>query len=199
MAFTDLLNELGVSPDGVLNDEQQTMANEAATNKVETVAPSPPAQPEQFPNNPVLAGAQTPKGGLFANVGGGNLAAIEGKKLSEFPTGSHSKLNGQFMQPVYVNTTEESASIEIVSEGFGASSQNLGVEAYNETEFGTDDQWYRIPTGTGTPYPIGEDGNTAWDEDGNFVGGPLDHDYRLKGVSETEDGFKVVWEQLEEV
>jgi hypothetical protein len=153
-----------------------------------------------FPNNPFLEDAQTAKGGLFANLGGGNLIPLEeGMTLSEFPTadGSPFGLNGEFMQPVYVNT----ASVPIIIEvSIGAALiVGLPVGPYNETQFGTDDQWYRIPTGIGTPYPISPP-ETAWDSDGNFEGGPIlggpDGDYELVEISETEFGFRVVWEYL---
>lgn len=155
-----------------------------------------------FPDNPFVVGAQTDKGGLFANVGGGDVIPLEeGAKMSEFPTGDGEPfdLDGQFMQPVYANTTEEPISIEVESIGFEPTELSLGTDEYNETEFGDDGQWYQIPTGIGTPYPISGD-ETAWDEDGNFEGEPIsggpDGDYELVEISETEDGFKVVWEFL---
>lgn len=155
-----------------------------------------------FSENPFLLDAQTDKGGLFANVGGGTVVPIEeGTKMSDFPTGDGEPfgLDGQFMQPVYANTTDESISIEVDSIGFDPDEQQLGADPYNETEFGVDDQWYRIPTGIGTPYPISGT-TTAWDEDGNWQGEPIsggpDGDYELVEISETEDGFKVVWEYL---
>lgn len=157
-----------------------------------------------FPSNPFLEAAQTGKGGLFANLGSGTLVPLqEGLKLSEFPTadGSDFGLDGQFMQPVYVNTTDEPIDIEVVSVGFGPTELTLGVGAYNETPFGTDPQWYRIPTGIGTPYPI-VDGQTAWDANGSFEGGPIagdpDSDYLLTDVSETASGYKIIWEIIGE-
>ena len=149
----------------------------------------------------LLVGAQTDKGGLFANVGGDVIPLEEGTKLSEFPTGDGEPfgLDGQFMQPVYANTTEEPISIEVDSIGFEPTESSLGADPYNETEFGVDDQWYRIPNGIGTPYPVSGT-ETAWDEDGNFEGEPIsgdpNGDYELVEISETEDGFKVVWRFL---
>ncbi|AUX10382.1 hypothetical protein AArcSl_2767 [Halalkaliarchaeum desulfuricum] len=155
-----------------------------------------------FPNNPFLDDAQTDNGGLFANLGGGEVVPLEeGTKMSDFPTGEVDALDTPFMQSVYANTTDESISIEVESIGFGPTAQVLGVDPYNETEFGVDDQWYRIPIGIGTPYPI-DAPETAWDEHGNFEGAPMqggpEGDYELVEVSETEDGFKVVWEYLGE-
>lgn len=204
MAFTDLLNKLGVSPDTVLSDDQQEKANTAAVDGVGTVGAPQPLPGEQFPNNPVLTGANTANGGVFANLPGGELAAIkEGTKMSDFPTGP---LGGgdHVMLITYLNTTEDSIDIEIESEGFGASAQTLGAGAYDQTSFaevGSGAPWVRIPTGIGTPQPSDPGaGETAYDEDGNFVGGgPVTHDYKLKEVTETDSGFKVVWEQLEEI
>ena len=157
---------------------------------------------EQFPNNPFLEDAQTDNGGLFANLGGDEVVALEeGTKMSEFPTADSSEYDGQFMQPVYANTANESISIEVDSIDFGPKFQELGVDPYNEKEFGETDQWYRIPTGIGTPYPISGT-ETAWDEDGNFEGEPIagdrDGDYELVEITETDDGFKVVWEYLDQ-
>jgi len=157
---------------------------------------------EEFPTNPFLEDAQTYSGGLFANLGDDTPVPLEeGMKMSEFPTadGSPFGLNGQFMQPVYMNRTSEPIEIEVETIGFGPTNLTLNVGPYNGTQFGTDPQWYRIPTGLGTPYPIVAP-DTAWDDNGNFEGGPIaggpDSDYLLKEISETDDGFKVVWELI---
>lgn len=156
---------------------------------------------QSFEKNPFLEDAQTDNGGVFANLGDGEVVALEeGTKMSEFPTSDVDDYDGQVMQPVYASTVDdESIDIEVDSIGFGPTEQALGVDPYNEEEFGEDDQWYRIPTGIGTPYPI-EDSETAWDENGNFEGEPIsggpDGDYKLDDISETDDGFKVVWEYL---
>lgn len=196
----DFLDQIGVNSDSVFEDDslaEQTSETIIRDHEMpaEFGAPS-------FPGNPFLEDAQTDAGGLFANLGGGDLVALqEGTKLSEFPTASGSDfgLDGQFMQPVYVNITSEPIEIPVESIGFGPSDLSLDVGPYNETTFGTDPQWYRIPTGIGTPYPI-VGSETAWDSNGNFEGGPIaggpDSDYLLKEISETEDGFKVVWELI---
>ena len=200
----NLLDDIeGVDDPGeVIEEEVQSAANDTITNNHDIDEGDLPPPPTDFPNNPFLDDAQTDSGGLFANLGGGEVVALEeGTKMSEFPTGDGEPfgLDGQFMQPVYANTTDESISIEVDSIDFGPTFQALGVDPYNETEFGVDDQWYRIPTGIGTPYPISGT-ETAWNEDGNFEGEPIagdpDGDYELVEISETDDGFKVVWEFL---
>jgi hypothetical protein len=145
---------------------------------------------------------QTESGGLFANLGTDGIAPLQaGTKLSEFPTGSGQPygLDGEFMQPIYANKTDESISIDVVSNGFGPTDEILGVGSYNEAAFTGSNQWTRIPTGIGTPYPI-SDSKTAWDAEGNFQGGPIsggpDGDYELAEISETDDGFKIVWDFL---
>lgn len=185
------LGDLDVVAENVLNDQKDAQSIELWDQDV-----------YPFPNNPFLRGAQTDNGGLFANLGGGEVVPLEeGTKMSEFPTadGSGFGLDGHFMQPVYANTTDEEISIEVESIGFGPTSLALGVDPYDESEFGAQNPWTRIPTGSGTPYPI-VGSETAWDEDGNFEGEPIsggpDGDYELVEISETADGFKVVWEFL---
>jgi len=145
---------------------------------------------------------QTESGGLFANLGTDGIAPLQaGTKLSEFPTGPGSPygLDGEFMQPVYANKTDESISIDVVSNGFGPTELDLGVGAYNGVAFAGENQWTRIPTGEGTPYPLVPP-ETAWDSNGDFQGGPIsggpDGDYELVEISETDGGFKIVWEFL---
>ena len=201
MPLTSVLDELGTEQ--AIPDDLEEEADEGAADDVGSIDPDDADPPQLgFPNNPFLQDAQTDNGGLFANLGGGEVVPLEeGTKMSEFPTGDGEPfgLDGQFMQPVYANTTDESISIEVDSIDFDPTFQALGVDPYNETEFGVDDQWYRIPTGIGTPYPISGT-ETAWDEDGNFEGEPIagdpDGDYELVEISETDDGFKVVWEFL---
>jgi hypothetical protein len=214
MTFTDILNAYGVDPDSVIEDEQQQeSADEAASEEVGTIG-SPEGPPgevpeDQFPNNPPLAGANTDNGGIFANLPGGQLAAIkEGTKMSEFPTEPVDGLGfdgKHVMLVVYANTSGKSIDISIDSTDFGASSQTLGAGAYDESKFaveGSDAPWVRIPTGIGTPQPSDPGKSaTAYDKEGNFVGNEetVTHDYELKAVNQTDDGFEVVWEQLEEV
>jgi len=116
-----LLDDAGVDPDEVAGEETRNRGNQTVgANHNIDVGEVPP--PTQFPNNPFLDGAQTDKGGLFANLGGGEVVALEeGTKMSEFPTGDGEPfgLDGQFMQPVYANTTDDSISIEVDSVGFG--------------------------------------------------------------------------------
>lgn len=200
MSLTNILNKLGIDPKNVIEDE--TLRNEVNEAAEEGVGTKLPESPAGFPNNPFLSEAQTSKGGLFANLGGGDVVALEeGMKMSEFPTGEGAPfdIDGQFMQPVYVNTTAESISIDVVSDGFGPSDQDLNVGPYNEAKFAGRNQWTRIPNGLGTPYPLNPP-ETAWNEDGNFEGKPIaggpDGDYELVEISETENGFKVVWEYL---
>jgi len=158
--------------------------------------------PEAVAGENRIVPLQTENGGLFANLGNGKIAPLqEGTKLSEFPTGPGSpfELDGQFMQPVYANKTEDSISIDVVSNGFGPTSLSLNAGSYNGTAFASNNQWARIPTGSGTPYPI--DGiNTAWDSNGDFQGEPISGgpagDYELVEISETDNGFKIVWEWL---
>lgn len=145
---------------------------------------------------------QTESGGLFANLGTDGIAPLQtGTKLSEFPTGSGDPfgLDGEFMQPIYANKTDESVSIDVVSNGFGPTNLGLNVGSYNGAAFAGSNEWTRIPTGSGTPYPL-DPPETAWDSSGDFQGGPIlggpDGDYELIEVSETDDGFKVVWEFL---
>lgn len=213
MTFTDLLNEYGVEPDSVIDQQQQETADKTASEDVGAIGdPEPePGQPpeDQFLNNPPLAGANTDNGGVFANLPGGQLAAIqEGTKMSEFPTRSVDSFGfggKHVMLIVYANTSDEDIDISIESEGFGASAQTLGAGGYDGSKFaekGSNAPWVRIPTGIGTPQPtdLGE-GVTAYNEEGNFVGNEstVTHDYKLKAVNETDDGFEVVWEQLEKV
>jgi hypothetical protein len=145
---------------------------------------------------------QTESGGLFANLGADGIAPLQaGTKLSEFPTGSGEPfgLDGEFMQPIYANKTDVSISIDVVSNGFGPTDQNLDVSSYNGAAFTGSNEWTRIPTGSGTPYPL-DAPETAWDSSGDFQGGPIsggpDGDYELVEISQTDDGFRVVWEFL---
>lgn len=197
----NLLDDAGVDPEEVASEGARDSINGSVGRSSEIdVGNVPP--PTDFPENPFLDDAQTGKGGLFANLGDEALVSLdEGTKMSEFPLGSGKPfgLDGKFMQPVYVNTTDESISIEVDSVGFGPTGLSLNVGAYNETKFAGSNQWTRIPTGIGTPYPLNPP-ETAWNEDGNFQGGPIlggpDGDYELVEVSETGDGFKVVWKYL---
>ena len=83
-----------------------------------------------------------------------------------------------------MNTTDEEISVSVDddpdSDGF---EQTLDIGAYDGSSFaedGSDAPWVRIPTGLGTPNP-----NTG------------DPNHELVSIDQTEDGFEVVWEEVD--
>lgn len=196
----NLLDDVGVDPDEIIEENDRSRANRTV-GRNHSISIDDVPLPTEFPTNPFLDEAQTSKGGLFANLGSDIVVLEEGTKMSEFPTGDGGTfgLDGQFMQPIYMNTTDEAISIDVESREFVPTNLSLDVDPYNQSEFAANNQWTRIPTGFGTPYPI-SGSSTAWDDDGNFQGDPIsggpDGNYELVEISETEGGFKVIWEYL---
>ena len=128
---------------------------------------------EEFPNNPFLADAQTENGGVFWNNSPeDDFAMSEGDEFDDLPSPG---------QPIYVNTTDEEISVPVVDSD--DTEVSLDIDAYGGSSFaeeGSDAPWVRIPTGAGTPNP----------QDG-------DPNHELVSIDQTEDGFEVVWEQVD--
>ncbi|QSG03880.1 SipW-dependent-type signal peptide-containing protein [Natranaeroarchaeum sulfidigenes] len=130
--------------------------------------PQNPFVDEEFPNNPWLADAQTPKGGVFWNNPEDDFALQEGDEFGELPSQG---------QPLYANPTDQTVTVSD-SDGTSATS-TFDLEPYDGNPLGEGPgEWYRIPTGAGTPMP----------DQGDF---------RLVSIEETADGFDVVWEPVE--